>query len=37
MNTYFCEICNINYKTPSGIWKHNNKKHSINKEIIEYN
>jgi hypothetical protein len=36
MEAFCCEICNLNYKTHSGLWKHNNKKHNINKEIIEY-
>ena len=37
MEAFCCETCNLNYKTHSGLWKHNNKKHNINKEIIEYN
>ena len=27
-NKYSCNICNINYKTYSGIWKHNNNIHN---------
>lgn len=28
--SYRCEICNLNYKTKSGFWKHNQKNHHEN-------
>ena len=35
MDIYNCETCNKNYKTQSGLWKHNNKNHNINNEDNE--
>lgn len=35
MDIYNCETCNKNYKTQSGLWKHNNKNHNKNNEYIE--
>jgi len=29
---YQCELCNISYKCNSGLWRHNQKLHNINKE-----
>lgn len=28
MDKYFCKLCNLNYKSRTGLWKHNNKYHS---------
>ena len=30
---YQCELCNIGYKCNSGLWRHNQKLHNINKEL----
>jgi transcription elongation factor Elf1 len=30
---YKCNICNITYKTNSGLWKHNLKHHKLNNNI----
>ena len=36
MTEFYCNICNLKYKTQSGLWKHNNIHHKIlNDDIIE--
>ena len=32
-NTHFCNVCNKNYKTANGLWKHNNKYHKEKEEL----
>jgi hypothetical protein len=36
MLEFYCNICNLEYKTQSGLWKHNNIHHTnLNDDIIE--